>query len=63
MASTMRLGAFALRSTSITAKPAVQSAAFNGLRCYSTGKAKVRDACSGSIDMFQAFFTDSFFFF
>lgn len=42
MASTSRLGTSALRSTSIAAKPVVQSAAFNGLRCYSTGKAKVR---------------------
>lgn len=42
MASTLRLGTSALRSSSIAAKPVVQSAAFNGLRCYSTGKAKVR---------------------
>lgn len=40
MASTLRLGTSALRS-SIAAKPAVQSAAFNGLRAYSTGKTKV----------------------
>ncbi|PWY79552.1 hypothetical protein BO70DRAFT_50067 [Aspergillus heteromorphus CBS 117.55] len=41
MASTLRLGTSALRSTTLAAKPTVQSAAFNGLRCYSTGKSKV----------------------
>ena len=41
MASALKLGTSTLRS-SIAAKPAVQSAAFNGLRAYSTGKAKVR---------------------
>lgn len=41
MASYLRLGTSALRSSSLAAKPVVQSAAFNGLRCYSTGKAKV----------------------
>ncbi|PYI30855.1 citrate synthase citA [Aspergillus indologenus CBS 114.80] len=40
MASTLRLGTSALRSSGMAAKPVVQSAAFNGLRCYSTGKAK-----------------------
>lgn len=40
MASALKLGTSTLRS-SIAAKPAVQSAAFNGLRAYSTGKAKV----------------------
>ncbi|OJJ79665.1 citrate (Si)-synthase CIT1 [Aspergillus glaucus CBS 516.65] len=39
MASALKLGTSTLRS-SIAAKPAVQSAAFNGLRAYSTGKAK-----------------------
>lgn len=41
MASALKLGTSTLRS-SIAVKPAVQSAAFNGLRAYSTGKAKVR---------------------
>lgn len=42
MATSLRLGASALRSSTAAVNPAVQSAAFNGLRCYSTGKAKVR---------------------
>ena len=41
MATSLRFGTSALRS-SLAAKPAVQSAAFNGLRAYSTGKTKVR---------------------
>ncbi|KAI7969761.1 hypothetical protein EIK77_006709 [Talaromyces pinophilus] len=42
MASSLRLGSSALRSS--LAKPAVQTAALNGVRCYSAGKAKqVRD--------------------
>lgn len=41
MASTLRLGTSALRSSTLVGKPVVQSAALNGLRCYSTGKAKV----------------------
>lgn len=39
MASSLRLGSSALRSS--LAKPAVQTAALNGVRCYSAGKAKV----------------------
>lgn len=46
MATSLRLGASALRSSQAIASPAVQSAAFNGLRCYSTGKAKVCSALS-----------------
>lgn len=42
MASTLRLGTSAIRSSTLAGKPVVQSAALNGLRCYSTGKAKVR---------------------
>lgn len=42
MASTLRLSSSAFRST-LVKKPVVQSAAFNGLRCYSSAKAKVCD--------------------
>jgi citrate synthase len=42
MASTLRLGTSALRSSTLAGKPVVQSAVLNGLRCYSTGKTKVR---------------------
>lgn len=42
MASTLRLGSRALRS-SIVPKSAVQSATFNGLRYYSSAKTKVSD--------------------
>lgn len=41
MASSLRLGSSALRS-SLVSKPVVQSAALNGVRCYSAAKAKVR---------------------
>lgn len=44
MASALRLGTSALRS-SIANKPAVQSAAFNGLRAYSTGNKVCADDC------------------
>ncbi|KAN0072584.1 Citrate synthase-like protein [Elaphomyces granulatus] len=40
MASSLKLGTSVLRSSSFAMKPAMHSAAFNGLRCYSTGKAK-----------------------
>ena len=41
MATSLRFGTSALRS-SLATKPVAQSAAFNGLRAYSTGKTKVR---------------------
>lgn len=41
MATSLRLGASALRSSRAIANPVAQSIAFNGLRCYSNGKAKV----------------------
>ncbi|KAK2848546.1 citrate (Si)-synthase, partial [Arthroderma sp. PD_2] len=39
MASSLRLGSAALRSSSIASKPAVQAAGYNALRQYSSAKA------------------------